>query len=170
MDLDDVSGQPRGRGSVGLAVAAGVGAAVAGAVIWGLAAFLTRYQLSLLGLLMGLGVGTVVALVRPGDRSLAVLAAVVSVAGCALGSLVAEVMIAVSDKVPLAVLLSHFGQIAGAYPATVGAFGLLFWALAAWAGYRTVARPGRWGWLRSGQRQTVTPGPESAPVPGADAN
>src|SRR5690349_10190703 len=114
------------------AVLAGVSVAVAGSVLWGLIAAAARYQFSILAVAIGLGVGIVMARLRPGDRPLAIAAAIVSVAGCALGSLAAEVLIALNDGIAAAELLGHSGLVLRAYPATVGWLGLLFWALAAY--------------------------------------
>jgi len=130
-----------------MAILAGVGVAVAGAAVWGIVAYLARYQFSLLAVMIGLAVGMVMAWVRPGDRSLAVPGAIVAVAGCALGSLAAEVLIALGHSIPVTVLLRDFGPIVRAYPSTVGWLGFLFWALAACVGFRVLAGAG--GWWRS---------------------
>jgi hypothetical protein len=153
MDSNRVRHQPRRRGSAGRAILAGVGVAVAGSAVWGLVAYLVRYQFSLLAVVIGLAVGTVMAWVRPGDRSLAVTGAIVSVAGCALGSLAAEILIALSHSIPVTVLLGDFGRIVRAYPSTVGWLGFLFWVLAACVGFRVLAGPGGWrrGWETSVQ-------------------
>jgi len=141
---DDVGHQQSRRGGTGKAILAGVGVAGAGAVVWGLVAYLFRYQFSLLAVVIGLAIGMVMARVGPGGRSLAAAGAIVSVAGCALGSLMGEVLIAFSHGIPVSVLLGHAGPVARAYPPTVGWLGLLFWVLAAWVSFRVLSGPGGW--------------------------
>jgi hypothetical protein len=52
--------QARRQGGLGTAVLAGAGVAVAGAVVWGLIAYLTKYELSLMAVFLGAAVGAVI--------------------------------------------------------------------------------------------------------------
>jgi len=132
------------RRSAAITLLAGLGATVAGSVLWGLAAYLLRHEFSVLAVLMGLGVGSVVARLRPGQRSAAAAAAISSAAGCAAGSLLAEILLAIGDHIPVTALAGHSGEIIRAYPATVGWLGFVFWMLAAVVGYAVVAWPDGW--------------------------
>jgi hypothetical protein len=130
-----------------MAVLAGFGVAVAGAVVWGLVAYVIKYQLSLLAVVLGYGVGA--AVFRAGGRDknigLAVASAVLAVFGCALGSLLAEIMILRGHGVPLGLIMSHMDLVLQEYPSAVGGLGLVFWALAALYGYRNALGMPVWG-------------------------
>jgi hypothetical protein len=130
--------QAQRPGGLGPAVLAGIGVAVGGSLVWGLIAYLTKYQFSLMALLMGLAIGTVVVRVAGGARSpgLAVACAVLAVLGCALGSFVAEVLALLGHGIPASLILAHLDLVLRAYPSAVGALGFVFWALGAFYGYR----------------------------------
>jgi hypothetical protein len=153
-------GQP-GRGNVGMAVLAGAGVAIVGALIWGVIAYATKYQFSVIAVLVGFAVGTVMARVG-GARStaLGVASAVLAVAGCALGSLVAEILVFQRQGAPMSAILADLNVVFRFYPSAVGGLGFVFWALAALYGYRVaMGMPMRWG---LGRRRTSSRGP----VPG----
>jgi hypothetical protein len=147
-------GQPGRWRSALAAVAAAIGVAIAGAVIWGLVALLIHKQLSLLGLAIGLGVGAVIARYRPGNLPIIIAGAVIAVAGCALGTLLAQVFLLLNQQIGLSVILSHLGALFHDYPRNVGLLGLLFYALAAYGAIRVPLR----------SRRRIAPG-ESAPSP-----
>ncbi len=154
-------GQP-GRGNVGMAVLAGAGVAIVGALIWGVIAYATKYQFSVIAVLVGFAVGTVMARVG-GARStaLGVASAVLAVAGCALGSLVAEILVILRHGVPMSAILADLNVVFRFYPSAVGGLGFVFWAFAALYGYRVaMGMPMRWG---RGRRRMPAP---SGPVPG----
>jgi hypothetical protein len=134
--LSRMKSAPAGRQSTLAALAAATGVAVAGAVVWGLVALLIHRQLSLLGLLIGAGVGFMVARFRAGHLPAIVAGAVIAVAGCALGTLLGMVFIALNQQVSLSVILHNLGPLFRAYPGNVGVLGLLFYALAAFAAIR----------------------------------
>jgi hypothetical protein len=108
-------------------------AAVTGAVLWGLVALLIHRQLSLLGLLIGAGVGFAVARYRPGHLPTIVAGAVIAVAGSALGTFLAIVFSLLNASVSLGRISSHLSVIWHGYPSAVGWLGLLFWLIAAFA-------------------------------------
>ncbi len=130
--------QAQRPGRLGQAVLAGIGVAACGSLVWGLIAYFTKYQFSLMALLMGLAVATVVVRVAGGTRSpgLAVTCAVLAVLGCALGSLVAEVLVLLGHGIPASVIMAHLDLVLRAYPSAVGGIGFVFWALGALYGYR----------------------------------
>jgi hypothetical protein len=153
--------QPR-RGNVGMAVLAGAAVAIVSALIWGLIAYSTKYQFSILAVLIGFAVGTVMARVgSTRSTALAVISAMLAVGGCALGSLVAEILILLRHGLPMSEILANLNLVFRFYPKAVGGLGFLFWAIAALYGYRiAMGMPMRWGF---GRRRVGTP---SGPVPG----
>ena len=138
---------------LGQAVLAGIGVAIGGALVWGLIAYLTKHQFSLMALLIGFAVGTVVVRVAGGTRSpgLAVVCAVLAVLGCALGSFVAEILVLAGHGIPASLIMAHLDLVLRAYPSTVGGLGFVFWALGALYGYRIAMGAPRW-------RRAVRPG------------
>jgi hypothetical protein len=132
-----------GRQSTLAALAAAIGVAFAGAVLWGLVALLIHRQLSLLGLLIGAGVGSMVARYRAGHLPTIIAGAVIAVAGCALGTLLGVVFTLLKQHVTISQILAHFSLVARSLsPGNLGALGLLFYAVAAYAAIR-VPLPGR---------------------------
>ena len=141
---------PERRGSAGLALLAGLAAAVAGAFVWGLIAYLTKHQFSLVAVLVGVAVGYAVGRLRPGDVATAIASGGLALLGCALGTFLALIFGAVGSGVGLADVLGHLNVVASLYPGSVGALGVMFWLLAAFLGFRTAmagprGRPGALG-------------------------
>ncbi len=126
-----------GRRSTIAALAAAVGVAIAGAVLWGLVALLIHRQLSLLGLLIGAGVGSMVARYRAGHLPTIIAGAVIAVAGCALGTLLGVVFTLLKAHVTISQILAHFSLVARSLsPGNLGLLGVLFYAVAAYAAIR----------------------------------
>jgi hypothetical protein len=144
------------------ALGAAAGAAIAGAIVWGLIALLLHKQLSLIGLVIGLAVGWLVARLRPGHLPTIVAGAIIAVAGCALGTLLGQIFLLLNAQVSLSVILAHLNLVLRAYPANVGALGVLFYALAA---YGAVRRPLQQRKLAADPPAGTGPGPEQAPSP-----
>lgn len=139
------------RGNVGMAVLVGLVVAIACALIWGVIAYATKYQLSIMAILVGLAVGTVMARIgRVRTPAFGVASAVLAVFGCALGSLVAEILVINRvDGAPLSLILANLGDVLRVYPRGVGGLGFLFWVIAALYGYRIgTGGSWRWGWSR----------------------
>ncbi len=131
--------QPASRQNAAIAVGLSVAVALAGAVLWGLVALIFNLQLSLIGLLIGLGVGAIVARYRAGHLPTIVAGAVIAVAGCALGTLLAMIFKLLNAQYSLSFILAHLGGPSGLlhfYPSEVGLLGLLFWAVAAYTAIR----------------------------------
>jgi hypothetical protein len=136
-------------------VAASVGIAVAGALLWGLVAMLFKTQLSLFGLLIGAGIGAVVTRYRGARWPTIAAGAVIAVAGCALGTLLGLVFVALNSGTSLSFVLAHLGGPSGLlhyYPHSVGILGLLFWVIAAAA---AISIPLRARQARPGQARPV---------------
>jgi hypothetical protein len=153
--MDQRAQQP---GRLGQAVLAGVGVAIAGALVWGLIAYLTKHQFSLMALIIGFAVATVVVRVAGGTRSpgLGVICAVLAVLGCALGSLVAEILVLLGHGVPASVIMANLDLVLRDYPSAVGGFGFVFWVIGALYGYRIAM--GARGWGRRGARPGLPQG------------
>jgi hypothetical protein len=139
-----------GGASVGVAVLVGAVVAIACALVWGVIAYSTKYQFSIMAILVGLAVGTVVARVgRVRSTGLGIASALLAVFGCALGSLVAEILILLRNGASLSEILSGLNIVFRFYPSAVGGLGFAFWALAALYGYRiAMGMPMRWGFRR----------------------
>ena len=143
------------RGNIGMAVAAGAAVAIGCGLIWGLISYAIKTEFAIVAILVGFAVGSVMARIgRVKSPGFAIAAALLSVAGCALGSLFAEMLVLVRNGVSFSDTLAHFNVIIQAYPRFVGALGFVFWALAAVYGYRIAMGMGwRWGWSRAARAQ-----------------
>jgi hypothetical protein len=129
--ISRLSARPAGRQSTLAALGLALAAAVAGAILWGLVALVLHRQLSLLGLLIGLGVGVAVARYRPGHLPTIVTGAVIALAGCALGTFLAIVFSLLSDQVSVATVVRNLTVVLHGLPSAVGVLGLVFWLIAA---------------------------------------
>jgi hypothetical protein len=127
---------PPARGSLGLALVCGLGAAIGGAVVWGLIAYISKHQFSIVAVLMGLAVGSAVARFRHSDPIAAIASAVLAVFGCALGSFLALVFALAGAGVNVGSILRHLNLIIQAYPHSLGGLTLVFWLIAAYIGFR----------------------------------
>jgi len=162
----------RGR-PLALAVLAGLAAAVVGAFAWGLVAYLTKHQFSLVAVVIGVAVGGAVAKFRAGDPVAAAASAVLALLGCALGAFLALVFTTLGAGIGLGTILGHLNVLLSAYPHTVGILGVVFWLVAAYLGFRTalggVRRPqsrGAPGHHPGAPGQPPAPGQPAGPVPG----
>lgn len=124
------------RGSLGLALACGLGAAIGGSVVWGLVAYISKHQFSIVAVLMGLAVGSAVARFRSRDPLAAIASAVLAVLGCAFGSFLALVFALAGAGVSVGSILGNLNLIIQAYPHSLGGLTLLFWLIAAFIGFR----------------------------------
>jgi hypothetical protein len=152
-----MAARPAGRASTVLALGLALASAVAGAVLWGLVALMIHRQLSLIGLLIGLGAGSAVARYRPGHRPTLIAGAVIAVGGCALGTFLAIVFTLLDSQVSLSTIVSNLSIILHGYPSAVGSIGLLFWLIAAYAAIRVP--------LRSQRAAAAAPAEASGPAP-----
>jgi hypothetical protein len=133
------------RPATGRSLLAGAAAALAGAAVWAIIAYLTGYQLAILAITTGMTTGVAVtrAALSP-PAALRAAAAALAVAGCALGTLLAMMAIlAGRHGIGPGVIIGHLGTVLSAYPGEVGRDGLLFWAVAAAAAAFPPRLPGR---------------------------
>lgn len=140
----------RRPGSLGLALACGLGAAIVGAVVWGLLTYLTKHQYSIVAMLVGLGVGYAVCRVRPGDTSAAIGGGILALLGGVLGSFLGLVFFLLGDGASLGQVLGHLGLVMTAFRKSIGFLGVAFWLLAGFFGFRI---PLQGGYRRLGTRR-----------------
>ncbi len=127
---------PAAQQSTAIALGLAVAVALAGAVVWGLIEYLIHYQLSLLGIAIGAGIGFSVAKHRPGSWPVIIAGAVLAVLSCALGTFLAVIFELMNLGNSLSVILGHLNAVFSAYPHAINGFDVFFWALAAFAAIR----------------------------------
>jgi hypothetical protein len=128
---------PRALGAV---IAVGSAVAVACAVILGVIGGVANRQFAYGAILLGVFAGQAVRRVRR-DTQAAIAAALISLAGSALASLIGLTTRLVSAAhIPLPVVLSHISAVISILPRAIGVFGFACWALAAYAGWAGVGR------------------------------
>ena len=143
--LGRTSARAGGMQGTVLAICGALLIAIVGAVFWGVIALLLHVQLSLISVLIGAGVGAVVARYRPGHMPTIIAGAVLAVSGCALGELAGIVFAYLNANIPIGVTFSHFNLILREFPHEVGGLGILFWSIAACAAIWVPARSQRAG-------------------------
>jgi hypothetical protein len=133
-----------GPAAVAAALAGATGIALAGAVVWGLVGLLFHVQLSVLGVLIGAGIGATVARFRPVRLATIIAGAVLAVAGCAFGTVLGEVFYLLNQHVALSDILANLNVLMRSFPRNVGVLGVIFYAIAAfaaiWLPWRTRGR------------------------------
>lgn len=142
-------------------------AAVAGAGAWALLTGLTGYKIGFAAVGIGLLVGKAVEHGGGGDSRLPVPAAVIALLGCALGDLLADAhelaaAFGLSYGDVLSRLAAHPSLCVDVYRAGFAAFDLVFYAIAAYEGFRFAAIG-----VRRHQNRSTSPSPQpsSGPVP-----
>jgi hypothetical protein len=137
-----------------MAVLAGLGVAIVSALVWGVIAYAIKYEFGILAIVVGFAVGTVMSrLGRVRTPAFGIASAALAVFGCALGSLIAEILVINREGAPLSLILAHLDDVLRIYPHGVGLLGFLFWVFAALYGYRAaVGNAMRWGWGRRTRR------------------
>ena len=161
--------RPDQRGRLVLAVLAGLAAAVVGAFAWGLVAYLTKHQFSLVAVVIGVAVGGAVGKFRAGDPVAAAASAVLALLGCALGAFLALVFTTLGAGIGLATILGHLNVLLNAYPHTVGFLGVVFWLVAAYLAFRTALGGVRRPQSRRAPGDPGAPGQPPAPEEPAGA-
>ena len=106
---------------MGLAIAAGIAAAIVGAILWAVFVYLTNMELGLVAIAVGALVGISVREAgRSAHNSFGIIGAVCAAFGWALGTVMCDFAIGRSDAIDL-----------------------LFLAIAVWEGYKFAKRPSR---------------------------
>ena len=167
---------PARRGSMALAALASLGAAVAGALAWGLVAYLTKHQFSLVAVVIGVVVGGAVGKFRAGDPSPPRPARSWPCSAARSGRSWPWSSRPWAAGIGLATILGHLNVLLSAYPHTVGILGVVFWLVAAYLGFRTAlggaprpaapqARPSLAGGLAGRAGPAHAPGQPASPQP-----
>lgn len=135
----DGGGGTTGNPATGMGLA--VLAAVAGAVVWAMLTVATDYKIGFAAVGIGLLVGKAVELKGGGDPRLPVPAAVVALLGCLLGDLLTDAhFLSVAVHVPLGELLRKLvtapSVAVDLFREGFEAFDLVFYAIAAYEGFR----------------------------------
>ena len=136
--------QVRAEQSVPKGVVAGALAAVVGAALWALITVLTSFQIGWMAVGVGFLVGIAVRTFGKGtDRTFGVIGALLALAGCLLGNLLAVCgMIAADQSVKLVDVVSRL-DLRTAHDlmfATFSPMDLLFYGIAVYEGYRLSIR------------------------------
>jgi antitoxin component YwqK of YwqJK toxin-antitoxin module len=127
-----------------LAVIGGTGAAILGALIWALVTVMTKYQIGYMAIAVGLLVGFSVRYFGAGvDRYFGVIGAILALAGCALGNLLAQLGFAAdAESIGYVEILSflNFDLIVAIFVESFSPMDVLFYGFAAYEGYKFAFR------------------------------
>lgn len=127
-----------------LAAAAGLGAAIAGAVLWAVVTVLTEYQIGIMAVAVGFLVGRAIIFVaKSGNFYYGVLGAVLSLFGCLLGNLLSGVGFAAQGgHISYLTMLGYldFDIAIQLMKSTFGVMDLLFYAIGIYEGFRFASR------------------------------
>ena len=132
------------EGNLAMAVAAGLAAAVVGALVWGIFVYATNYELGIIAVVVGAVVGWAVRKAggRP-DKRFGLIGAVCAALGWALGTLLCDLALVAKDAgVSFGDAIARLGA-AGSIAAALqssSAIDLLFLAIAVWEGYKFAKR------------------------------
>jgi hypothetical protein len=128
-----------------LAVLAGGVAALSGACVWAAITFATSFQIGWMAVGVGFLVGYAVRMFGKGiDRSFAIVGAVWSLAGCAVGNLLSVIgVISKHQNIPFFEILEKLNPeiVTSLMQATFNPMDLLFYGIAVYEGYRFSFRP-----------------------------
>lgn len=130
--------------SLPLAILAGFGAAVVGALLWAAITLFTEYQIGWMAVGVGFLVGFAVRLGKGIDKIFGIIGAVFALFGCVLGNFLS--LIGFISKQESLGLVSTLGAIdytkmPNAMASTFSAMDLLFYGIAVYEGYRFSFRP-----------------------------
>lgn len=133
-----------GGTTIGLAVLAGIGAAIAGAALWALVTVLTNYELGIMAIAVGFMVGRAIIFVaKHGNATLGVIGAACALFGCLLGNLLSAVGFAAQawNASYFDVLTSLNVDLATRLmTVSFSAMDLIFYAIGIYEGYRFSSR------------------------------
>jgi hypothetical protein len=128
-----------------LAVLAGGAAALLGACVWAAITFATSFQIGWMAVGVGFLVGSAVRTFGKGiDKGFAIVGAVWSLAGCAVGNLLSVIGVISNDQnIPFFDILEKLNPeiVASLMQATFSPMDLLFYGIAVYEGYRFSFRP-----------------------------
>jgi uncharacterized membrane protein len=144
MDHEQALAHLRSQQRFGLAVAAGLGSALVGAILWAVIVYITEYQLGLVAIAVGALVGISVREAGQGvDMKFGILGAACAALGWLLGTVMVDVaMLAKVYEIGFFDALGRLGvgDIIELLKTTSDAMDLLFLAIAVYEGYRFAFR------------------------------
>jgi hypothetical protein len=156
---------PPPGGSFGKGIAVALVAALAGAIGWAIITATSGYRIGLVAVGIGFLVGFAIERFGGGDPKLPVAGAVIALLGCLLGDLFADAhVIAKNSHLGIVDEIRHPHDVWSAYTHAFRAFDAVFYAIAAYEGFRF----GRRGVLRA-QAAVASHQPPSIEVPGPAA-
>ena len=123
-----------------LAIAAGIGAAVAGAVIWAVVTVVTQMELGIIAVAIGYVVGQAIRATGHGrSQMFGILGAVCGLLGCLAGNLLSD--LAFYAQAMHITYMDTFGRLSvpliqGLFTARFSPMDLIFYAIAVYEGYR----------------------------------
>ena len=127
-----------------LAGAAGLAAAIAGAVLWAVVTVLTEYEIGIMAVAVGFMVGRAIIFVaKSGNLNYGILGAVLSLFGCLLGIFLSGVGFAAQGgHISYLTMLGHldFDIAIQLMKDTFGVMDLLFYAIGIYEGFRFASR------------------------------
>jgi hypothetical protein len=137
--MNEASAQPSGGN--GKAIAIGILAMILGAAIWAVITVVTAHEFSLVAIGVGALVGVLMYAARPTSSGIAVVAALLTVAGCALGQFLAlPAYVAHKEHVGFGKLVNAELQHPDLYFDSLDGKTFLFWAIGAAAAFSMVYR------------------------------
>jgi hypothetical protein len=142
-----ISFTPGGRASGGLALGVAVGtlAALAGAVLWTVLVVVTGYELGLASVAIGFLVGQAIASTRSTHRALPAIGALLALSGCLIGNVLTDAhffgqVSGWGTFEALTKMISHPDLGRQVLDAGFEPIDVVFWAIAAYEGYKLTAR------------------------------
>jgi hypothetical protein len=137
---EDAFEQAQPPQNFGLAIVAGLAAAMVGAVLWALFVYLTNYQLGLVAIAVGALVGYAVRTAGHGiEPRFGFLGGVCAALGWALGTILCDLaFVAKEVDRPILTVIANLGvgQTMSLAFQNAGAMDILFLAIAVWEGYK----------------------------------
>jgi hypothetical protein len=127
-----------------LAIAAGTGAAILGAVVWAVFTVTTNYQVGLIAIAIGFLVGYAVRLGNGTDKIFGVMGALLALLGCVLGNVLSLVgFFAKEEQISFFSALSRidYTVLPEVMVSAFNPMDLVFYGIALYEGYRFSFRP-----------------------------
>lgn len=130
-----------------LAIAGGIGGALAGAALWAVVTVVTQMELGIVAVAIGFIVGFAVRELGKGsDQKFGILGAVCGLFGCALGNVLSAIAIFSQTRgIPFMQIVTHmdFAFLSDLMSAFFSPMDLLFYAIAIYEAYRFSLRKAR---------------------------
>jgi hypothetical protein len=167
--MNQAAGRPSGGN--GKAIVIGIGAMLLGAVIWAVITALTKHEFSLVAIGVGALIGLAMFTARPTSGGIALVAALLTIVGCALGDFLAlGALIAQRTSASFMDVLNAEVKHPGPVFHALGGKTYLFWAIGAVAAFGMTIRRIQAARMMSGPPVAAPAGPSPYPQFGQDAS